>query len=86
LVREHAAADYVAGEANLGVAAARAAVEVERMIGESDGRGIGTIGSTHYRASLGNLAELFGGSPAIRSTLADQRLHAGSLEQAAARG
>ena len=69
---ELAVADYAAGELNLGEAAARAGVSVMRMLAELDARGIDTISPAHFRASLNNLIDLFGGSDELRATLAER--------------
>ena len=71
---DHVIADYTAGEINLGEAAARAGVSVARLVAELDGRGIDTITPTHFRASLENLVDLFGGSDELRATLAERRV------------
>jgi hypothetical protein len=42
------------------------------MLAELDARGIDTISPAHFRASLGNLINAFGGSAELRSALADQ--------------
>jgi hypothetical protein len=68
---EHAVADYAAGETNVGEAAAQAGVSVARMLAELDTRGIDTITPAHFRSSLRNLADLFGGSDELRATLTE---------------
>ncbi len=70
---EHAIVDYTAGEINLGEAAARAGVSVARLLAELDGRGIDTIPPAHFRASLQNLVDLFGGSDELRATLVEHQ-------------
>ena len=70
---EHAIADYRAGEINLGEAAARAGVGLPRLLAELDAHGADTISSAHFRASLENAVDLFGGSEALRSALAAER-------------
>lgn len=69
---DHAVADYLAGELNLGEAAARAGVSTARMLAELDARGIDTITLAHFRASVENLIDLFGGSEELRAALAEQ--------------
>ena len=70
---DSAIANYSAGEINLGEAAARAGVNMARLLAELDARGVDTISPAHFRASLGNLFDTFGGSDALRSTLADRQ-------------
>lgn len=70
---EHAIADYRAGEINLGEAAARAGVGLPRLLAELDARGVDTISPAHFDASLENAVDLFGGSEALRSALAERR-------------
>ena len=70
---EHALADYTAGEINLGEAAARAGVGVERLLAELDGRGIDTFTPTHFQAGLQNLVDLFGGSDELRTAIVERR-------------
>lgn len=72
---EHAVQDYTAGELNVGEAAARAGVSVARMLAELDARGVDTITPAHFRTSLKNLMDLFGGSDELRAVLADQEHH-----------
>jgi predicted HTH domain antitoxin len=67
---DQAIADYAAGEINLGEAAARTHVSVARILAELDSRGVDTISSSHFEASLGNLIDLFGGSEELRDALA----------------
>jgi hypothetical protein len=66
---EYATADYAGGAINLGEAAGRANVSVTRMLAELDARGVDTITPAHFRASLTNLTELFGGSEERRAVL-----------------
>lgn len=70
---EHAVGDYTAGEFNLGETAARAGVSTARLLAELDARGIDTITPAHFRASLNNLVDLFGGSDELRAALTQQQ-------------
>lgn len=65
----YAVADYGAGEINLGEAAHRAGVSVERLLAELDTRGVDTITPAHFRASLAQLTELFGSTDELRAVL-----------------
>ncbi len=71
---DQAIADYSAGEINLGEAAAHADVSVSRLLVELESRGVDTISPAHFRASLENLVELFGGSPELRAVLTEQAI------------
>lgn len=68
-----AIADYMAGEINLGEAAARGGVGLPRLLAELDSRGIDAISPAHFRASLGTLTELFGASPELREVIAKRQ-------------
>ncbi len=69
---EYAIADYAAGEVTLGEAAGSANVSVARLLTELDVRGIDTISPAHFRASLGHLTDLFGGSDELRAVLQER--------------
>jgi len=47
-------------------------VSVTRMLAELDARGVDTITPAHFRASLTNLAELFGSSEELRAVLQER--------------
>lgn len=74
---EQAIADYENGELNLGQAARRAGVSIERMMGELDRRGIDLGSPEHFLEGLETLADLFGGSPELREVIAERREHLG---------
>jgi hypothetical protein len=43
-----------------------------RLLAELDARGVDTISPAHFRASLGNLAELFGSSDQLKALIAER--------------
>ena len=69
---EQAIGDYEMGDLNLGEAAQRAGVSVQRMMAELDRRGISLGTEEHVRSSLHTLAELFGASPELRQIIAER--------------
>lgn len=70
---QQAVLDYERGEINLGEAAIRAGVGLQRMMAELERRGVGLGTADHVAESLENLAELFGGSPELRAALAERK-------------
>jgi predicted HTH domain antitoxin len=70
---EHAISDYEAGELNLGEAAARAGVSVERMMAALRRRGIDLISPAHFAESLEHLMDSFGERAELRDTIATLR-------------
>lgn len=69
---EQVIADYTAGELNLGEAAKQAGISIQRLLAELDRRGVEAVTPAHFRASLRNLVDLFGGSPEIQAALSEQ--------------
>jgi hypothetical protein len=69
---EHAIADYRSGAMNLGELAAHTGMSMPRLLAELDARGVDTITPAHFRASLGNLAELFGTSDQLKALTAER--------------
>ncbi|MGH2352016.1 MAG: hypothetical protein ACRDJN_10440 [Chloroflexota bacterium] len=68
---EQAITAYRDGNVNLGEAAQQAGVSVQRLLTELDRRGVDTISPTHFRTSLDNLMDRFGGSPELRAARAE---------------
>ncbi|HEX5415942.1 MAG TPA: hypothetical protein VFZ25_09775 [Chloroflexota bacterium] len=71
---DEAITEYATGVLNLGEAAGAAGVSVQRMLAELDRRGFEAVTPAHFRASLNNLVDLFGGSPEIRAILEGEQL------------
>lgn len=69
---DQAIADYAAGEINLGEAALRAGVSVQRLLAELERRGVETMAPAHFHASVHTLVDLFGGSDELRAALTEQ--------------
>lgn len=69
---EQSIGDYQTGELNLGTAAGRAGVSVQRMMAELERRGIDLGDEAHVRASLATLTELFGASPELHQIIAER--------------
>ena len=69
---EQAISDYELGDLNLGEAARRGGVSVQRMMAELDRRNISLGTEEHVRSSLNTLAELFGTGPELRQIIAER--------------
>ncbi len=68
---EEAITDYQAGDVNLGQAARRAGVSVQRLMVELDCRGIELASREHFTTSIENLAHLFGGTRELHEVVAE---------------
>jgi hypothetical protein len=70
---EQAVADYEGGELNLGEAAHRAGVSIQRLMAELERRGVDRSSPMQVVQSLETLTELFGASPELRETVQELR-------------